>query len=207
MIKLGTSGIANMLSRHCGTQICKKMMSLLPKDGAKKLKNGSLLGMWGTKKAAIPSTITPTQPVVNQPLDRLQDSGAAGDTASLSPGPTIPQFKSAFLNKFHAIICNLPDSVPLGTDNDKLSVFSQDPANFDQQDVSSEDLWEVVLNGTLKEYLGWGTEDQIITFIRRGQKGMDGMLSFVAYFIETRGVPEGLFEGKLAHILAKAEEL
>jgi hypothetical protein len=43
--------------------------------------------------------------------------------------------------------------------------------------------------------------------VRRGEKGMDGMMHFVKYFINERGVSEALFEGKLNRLLDAADKM
>lgn len=43
--------------------------------------------------------------------------------------------------------------------------------------------------------------------VRRGKNGMDGVLEFARYFIEERGVSEGLFEGKFSGLLDALEKM
>jgi hypothetical protein len=52
-----------------------------------------------------------------------------------------------------------------------------------------------------------GTEEDMDKVIRRGRKGLDGLANFVKYFVVKRGVSMGLFEGKLAHLMSKLEEM
>ena len=59
----------------------------------------------------------------------------------------------------------------------------------------------MTLNGVLKSTLGWGTEGNTDEVIRRGRWGLDGLVNFAAYFVEERGVSEGLFEGKLSNLV------
>lgn len=43
--------------------------------------------------------------------------------------------------------------------------------------------------------------------IRRGPKGLDGLLNFVKYFIVKHGVSEGLFKGKLSYLMSALEKM
>lgn len=119
----------------------------------------------------------------------------------LPPPPPVSDATSpstpAFLSKLRSLITALPSSVPIATADGPLASFAADPASFDDPSLASEDLWEEVLNTTMKAGLGWGTELNAGGLIQRGEWGMDGLLRFVEYFVTTRGVPVGLFEGKL----------
>ena len=42
--------------------------------------------------------------------------------------------------------------------------------------------------------------------VRRGQWGLDGLVVFVTYFVENRGVSQALFEGKLSNLMTALKE-
>jgi hypothetical protein len=119
----------------------------------------------------------------------------------------IQKTENKFIKKFEEIVKSLPESVPIGSRNDKLAAFNIEPALLDDPETDANDLWEVVINGFLKEHLGWGKQVDMVELIRRGEQGMDGVLRFAKYFIEKRGVSVDLFEGKLSHLLGAAESL
>jgi hypothetical protein len=73
--------------------------------------------------------------------------------------------------------------------------------------LDADELWENLLNGMMKSAFGWGNEGNMEEIIRRGRKGLDGLLNFVKYFIVKRGVSEGLFEGKLAYLMSALENM
>ncbi|KAF6746501.1 hypothetical protein DFP72DRAFT_823118 [Ephemerocybe angulata] len=129
----------------------------------------------------------------------------------LPPPPPVSDATSpstpAFLSKLRSLITALPSSVPIATADGPLASFAADPASFDDPSLASEDLWEEVLNTTMKAGLGWGTELNAGGLIQRGEWGMDGLLRFVEYFVTTRGVPVGLFEGKLDRLVSEMEKL
>jgi hypothetical protein len=112
-----------------------------------------------------------------------------------------------FIKRFEEVVESLPESIPIGSGNDKLAAFAIEPALLDDPKIDANDLWEVVINGFLKEHLGWGEEADMGELIRRGEQGMDGVLRFSKYFIEKRGVSADLFKGKLSHLLGAAEAL
>jgi hypothetical protein len=95
----------------------------------------------------------------------------------------------------------------VGRSDDRLAAFGWAPELFDDPNIKSKDLWEERLNGFMKDHLGWGTEDNTTDLVHRGIMGMDGVLNFMRYFVEKRGVHVSLFEGKLAHLLLAAEDL
>ena len=121
--------------------------------------------------------------------------------------PEIQKTENEFIKRFEKIVKSLPESVPIGSRNDKLAAFNIEPALLDNPETDAGDLWEVVINGFLKEHLGWGEQVNMGELIRRGEQGMDGVLRFAKYFIEKRGVSVDLFEGKLSHLLGSAESL
>jgi len=50
-------------------------------------------------------------------------------------------------------------------------------------------------------------EEDLDLIIQRGEKGLDGLANFVEYFVVKRGVKEGLFEGKLSHLMTALQTL
>ncbi len=110
------------------------------------------------------------------------------------------------MRKLKLIADSIPLDIPEATTGDRLAQFS-DPAALDRPEVASEDLWEEVLNPFLKGVLGWGADEEIDQAIRRGPLGFSGLVDFVGYFTETRGVDEALFEGKLSYLLECATKL
>ena len=111
-----------------------------------------------------------------------------------------------FLEKLFNIVRLLPDMIPEATEYDKLAVFGGNPQDFDNPDLSADDLWEEVLNKVLKLALGWGEEVNMDDVIRRGRKGLDGLTNFVKFFVVKCGVHMSLFEGKLAWLVMTLQQ-
>jgi len=88
-------------------------------------------------------------------------------------------------------------------ETDKLAIFGSDPKTFYDPAANADELWEMGLNSMLKTTLGWGLEHEgdMDEIIKRGKWRLDGLLNFVRYFVEERGVSEGLFEGKLGLLM------
>ncbi|KAJ2922530.1 hypothetical protein H1R20_g14566, partial [Candolleomyces eurysporus] len=87
--------------------------------------------------------------------------------------------EDSLLHKLYQLARDLPDTVPLGVDSDPLAIFSGDPANADDPGLDADDLWEEIVNTTMKKALGWGEEHDMRNIIRRGDKGVDGLLDFL----------------------------
>lgn len=85
---------------------------------------------------------------------------------------------------------------------DPLACFDVDPVAFDNQSISADDLWEEVINGMMKNGLGWGTELDVPSLLNTNGSGLMGLVRFVEYFVVKRKVDEGLFEGKLTHLMS-----
>ena len=79
---------------------------------------------------------------------------------------------------------SLPHNIPEALQFDTLSVFRGNPKDFNDASLSADDLWETGLNGILKTMLGWGKEGNMDQIMHRGKWGLDGLVDFVAYFIE-----------------------
>ena len=82
----------------------------------------------------------------------------------------------------------LPHTIPEASDDNKLAEFGQDPANFDNKMLNQDDLWEEEINPHLKQVLGWGTEGNMEDLIWRGRKDVEGLATYVKYFVEDHGV-------------------
>ena len=85
---------------------------------------------------------------------------------------------------------------------DPLACCDVDPAGYDNKEISADELWEEVLNQAMKNGLGWGTSLDVPALLETDGRGIMGLVRFVEYFVEKRGVSEALFEGKLNHLMS-----
>jgi hypothetical protein len=90
-----------------------------------------------------------------------------------APALGIQKTGNEFIKRFEEIVKSLPENVPISSRNDKLAAFNVEPALIDDPETDVNDLWEVVINGFLKEHLGWGEQVDMVELIRRGEQGME----------------------------------
>jgi hypothetical protein len=188
-----------MHKTHRNSQNCRNTIAKKQKD-IKKLKNGTLDGFLRPRPTFVASTVQPI------PLIRGFPVQVAGEGALPSAVVSVAK-ESELLRRIQKIVKNLPDSVPIASSQDRLAVFSHDPRLLAGTTKNGDDLWEDTLNSFLKEALGWGGEEDVEVMVRHGEKGMDGIMRFVRYFINERGVSEALFEGKLNRLLDAADKM
>ena len=186
-IHCGSVGIANLEKNHCGKKTCIKARQKHEKE-QQAAKRPNLLTFFNKPKASlVPSTIPHSAPI--QGLH------------------SAPVAASGFLEKLHHLIESLLNTILEASDDNKLAIFEGNPMDFDDPTLDADSLWETVLNAQLKSVLGWGMEEDLDLIIWRGEKGLDGLANFVEYFVVKRGVKEGLFEGKLSHLMTALQTL
>ncbi|KAF9554821.1 hypothetical protein CPC08DRAFT_712560 [Agrocybe pediades] len=89
----------------------------------------------------------------------------------------------SFLEKFEKQIQSLPSSIRDGTETDALAFFSGNPAASDVEGLDGDELWETVLNQTVKSGLGWGEKFDMHDLISRGKFGLYGLFNRVKHII------------------------
>ena len=151
----------------------------------------------------MPSTIGSPAPVhsyMSRPtlaMDTIPTNLLQGVSSKPVSEPAINNFIQTLQN----LVKNLAESIPEALESGRLAIFGGSPKEFDDPTLDADDLWETMLNGTLKSALGWGTEESMDEVIQRGKWGLDGLVNFATYFVNERGVSEGLFKGKLANLM------
>ncbi|KAF8148808.1 hypothetical protein B0H34DRAFT_679492 [Crassisporium funariophilum] len=206
-----SNGIITSASRKSAFQKAKAKRD----KEAKKKKITSIFTFLKPKPKPILSTIHHSKPIHSQRLP-LTGSTIIPTQSTAFPTPLAaalasisdpPPRSSGLLAKLQHLIENLPETIPEGTQDDKLAYFAGDPVDFDNPSLNADELWEESLNSHLKSVFGCGAEDDIKNLIRRGSYGLDGLANFVKYFVATRGINEALFEGKLLHLMNELEEI
>jgi hypothetical protein len=218
-VNCGTVGISNLTKRHRGKKKCLELKSRRDKK-EKGMVQGTLLTFMKPKPTLVPPTVAGTSLIHS---NKIPTSFLTGDSDTplewdfedrddygqahlvLEEGPI--NGGSQFVKKLEVLVKQIPESIPEGSENDILAPFGDNPRNQDVSGLDGDELWEENLNRFLKEILGWGNEDRMDEVIRRGKNGMDGVLEFARYFIEERGVSEGLFEGKFSRMLDALEKM
>ncbi|KAG6904704.1 hypothetical protein DXG01_007798 [Tephrocybe rancida] len=202
-INCGTAGLANLNRQHHGTKTCREAAQKrdrLQKQG----KNRSILSFLQKRPTPVPATVTPAAVLHSQWLEpqpaahiEIQDSPTLKSAGNIT----------VVIHQLRDLIVLLPNTVPEAKADDILAIFGGEPASFDDPGLPSEDIWQEMMNPTLKRVLGWGTEMDLVPVIKRGPLGMDGFLAFIEYFVTVRKVPEFLVEGKLGHLIQTLEKL
>lgn len=207
-VHCGPGGFPNLEKRHLGTKTCTEYMN--QKD-QKKTRNASILSFYKPKTSVIdrvpPTTTAPTRiGGVNQGLAELLPGISMPIHVPVPEAPT----KSAITpskdikdisDRLRTLINSLPPVLGAQVQPDPLAMFNVMPESIDNPQISSEDLWEDVLNGMFKAGLGWGTSLDVKAVSQYGRAGLNGMANFVEYFVRKRGMSEALIEGKLAHLM------
>ncbi|KAF8989333.1 hypothetical protein BDQ17DRAFT_1220945, partial [Cyathus striatus] len=173
-------GIRNLTENHVGSEACVAAKA--------KKKDGSLLSFFSKPKAKlVPTTVTGPTIIANLPLPpSIEEPHALAPRVHclVEQHVDINTVETVdFLKKFFNAITSLPNSIKEATEDDALALFAQNPANHDDPRITSDMLWEEKLNGLLKSVIGWGVDDDIDHLIWWGKMGLDGLASFVQYFI------------------------
>ncbi|KAJ7592440.1 hypothetical protein C8J56DRAFT_1161638 [Mycena floridula] len=197
---LGPGGVANILKRHVLTAACKQERA---KHDASLSQHG-IQGFLKRQGPKVASTVTPPLPLP-QGLSTVIMNAARNAAASLPdsssqcvsilPEPILPKF----LQKLAALTARLPDTVPEATSSDALADFCALPEGPE----TGDELWEETVNRMLHRVFQGTSFEGIQTIIRRGEKGMDGFIRFVAHATGVRGIPEMLFHQQV-DILTRA---
>ena len=104
----------------------------------------------------MPSTISSAPLVQSYALPQETALGSA--TTPKDKSITQPRVVNPFLEKLNNLAKSLPDIIPVASTGDVLAEFGQDPASFNNEASSMDNLWEDEINPQLKRVLGWGTE-------------------------------------------------
>ena len=181
------------------------------KDLEKK-KKGLILAFLKPRAATVASTIAKPAPIHSHKLPQSPTKSPCAIHANLQPEEELDEITihrpitNNFVKRLWTLVNGLPESIPEGSKFDKLAYFACDPKNFNDPTVDADELWEMGLNNTLKSVFSWGSEQNMDDIIQRGKWGLDGLVKFVTYFIEERGMSEGLFEGKLEFLMKELEK-
>ncbi|KAJ7814764.1 hypothetical protein B0H14DRAFT_3746965 [Mycena olivaceomarginata] len=199
-VHCGPSGIQNLLKRHRGKGPCKEAQA---KKAKKSLKDSQISAFFRPKPTPIPSTVvapapvrvfakSAPAPVVPLPLNRSRPFSE----------PPRPRFTpGSLLGRLEAAIKILPPTVQEATDSDALAAFGRDPSQYVDAEVPALEVFEH-LNPIFHTTLGWAMPvEETAQLLRRGVMGVDGLLRFIAYFVEERGVREQDFAAKIEQII------
>ncbi|TDL20018.1 hypothetical protein BD410DRAFT_899810 [Rickenella mellea] len=97
--------------------------------------------------------------------------------------------------RLRSLAASLPASVPVGTRDDVLALFSGNPREL-ASGCTGDDAWEAI-DPVLNRVIGFGkTSPELVPIIRRGPLGIDGLCSWLEICINELGINSALLEGK-----------
>ncbi|KAJ7576654.1 hypothetical protein C8J56DRAFT_799797, partial [Mycena floridula] len=196
----------NLIARHLNKKICDDAKIKLDKSKSKQL---GLARYLAPKAPHVPSTVAAPRALPLQSTSAAEISShllsssftrpVIGEKSIAGPGS---EYLSAhlpkFLRKLQNLVGRLPDSIPEGTLNVGLGIYGGKPENrVTDVNLSSDDLWEEIVNPLLHQVFWNKPVENIIPLISRGEYGMDGFITFVTYFV-SRGISELLFHQQIS---------
>ena len=102
---------------------------------------------------------------------------------------------TALLSRLYALTANLPQSIPIGSQNEPFGCFAVNPQDLI---LPGQDAWEDVIDPTFNRVIGFGkSTPEIAALIRRGEYGMDGFFNWTMLCIEHLGILTSLLETRL----------
>ncbi|KAH6885601.1 hypothetical protein BKA70DRAFT_1377423 [Coprinopsis sp. MPI-PUGE-AT-0042] len=198
VVLLGHGGLRNYRTQHRGNKKCQvqEKKRKLTETQPKPRKDGSISSFFAPKAQAtaakVASLFRKSPPPARSATLSSESSAAAAEP---------------LLARLRHLVNQLPATIPEGTDDNVLAAFAGDPSKKDAPDIPSIEIWEHWLNKFMKEHLGWAGDVDSSAIIRRGEKGVTGLLRFVEYFVIKREVDASLFEGKLTLLMDAMEKL
>lgn len=142
---------------------------------------------------ASPSFVVPRAPVRTSVPQQLSLNTPHSSSSTASPPSVIACPKALqLLADARSQAARLPCTIPEGVDGDILAQFAVEPPV-----LNAEDAWEI-LDPKLNLILGYGTTPtQVVESLRRGRKGIEGLLTYIEGFVWKSGVVGALLEGKM----------
>ncbi|KAF9037331.1 hypothetical protein BDZ89DRAFT_946145, partial [Hymenopellis radicata] len=231
-VKMGPGGAKNIILTHVNTKNCiKNKEKRLKKEGDAR-KHGRQQGLTAFLKPRapkIPAQVTAPTRTSSQPSGPSFDTRLAPlplSPARISPPalsiPSPQSLPPPNQNSVQTVLARAPTSKLLlalqkkisrvdpasipATESgyDPLAPFGGDPSAYANPEARGDDLWEDGLNKHVHATFGWGMDvEEAKGLIQNGTEGVNGVLEFMRYFIEERGVSEGLFKEKI-ELLIKA---
>ncbi|KAJ6527860.1 hypothetical protein DFH09DRAFT_1327969 [Mycena vulgaris] len=209
-VHCGTGGVGNLRKRHMGSKPCLAAQAKKLTTQNKQFHDSKISGWLVPKPVRVPTTVAapaPIQVIAAYAPRKLIPPSHSRDSPPPTASLNARSASSSLLTQLEAAIQTVPSTVPEATDGDVLAASSQDPAHYVDPDVPAIEIFEN-LNSILHTTLGWAMPvEETAGLLRRGAKGLDGLLRFFRYFVEDRGVREQDFGSKIQQILRAIEFL
>ena len=212
MIPVGYAGPAG-LAQHQGKKKCRTTCKQNQKD--KKKVNIRTLFDVGMKKTSViaSSSTTPLPagsinqhipPIIVCPTDVNHDHSYSDDLLDdlLNPHENTSRCQGCIfgwdlLRQLKDAERTMGSNIPIGQQGDEIAAYGKASAMAQCLNIPNDEVWEVV-NPGLDRLLCFGRAlDDIQSIIRRGPLGVLGLLEYLTYLVEERGIGGGLIEGKV----------
>lgn len=200
-IGVGRGGIRNYDAQHYNSKQCAENRAKTQRKMKRKTGMRTLETFYSKKIAspvvssmvASPSFVVPRAPVRTSVPQQLSLNTPHSSSSTASPPSVIACPKALqLLADARSQAARLPCTIPEGVDGDILAQFAVEPPVLD-----AEDAWEI-LDPKLNLILGYGTTPtQVVESLRRGRKGIEGLLTYIEGFVRKSGVVGALLEGKM----------
>jgi hypothetical protein len=213
MIPVGYAGPIG-LAQHQGRKKCMATCERKQKEKKKgKIRTLFEVGVKKTSDIASSSTTTPLPssinhhipPIIVHPTDVLnRDHSHSEDLLVLHPHENTGTSRRQGCNFALDLLRQLKDAertmgsnIPVGQQGDEIAAYGKVSAMAQCLNIPNDEVWEVV-NPGLDRLLGFGRAlDDIQSIVRRGPLGVLGLLEYLTYLVEEKGVDGGLIEGKI----------
>jgi hypothetical protein len=146
-----------------------------------------------------PPSLTAQSPEFHAKSPPLLASGSMSSQLHALPSNDDDQMNAAaLLKRLRKVALTLPSSVAEGTLEDKIAFFGSTPP---QCNPNYEDQSKYVA-AKLDEFVGWGISDEeVVTFVRRGRLGMEGICVWLSHFIVCYNVGRKILESRLSRFV------
>ncbi|KAF6747088.1 hypothetical protein DFP72DRAFT_1075733 [Ephemerocybe angulata] len=216
----GTGGPKNILKTHVGSENCvKRGGTIKNKESVQKssafFKN--FFTVPSTKKKTVPTTATAPKIIPSHVApklhwntlndSRMPDSAVATEPTHIAtPSSIQTNTNPTMRNTLAHLASRLPAPSLDATPNPFLAEFDIPPASYDNPSLSADDLWEESLNKLLHGAFGWGEgpyQEQMVGLV---PERVLGVVRFVEYFVDVRGLSEALFEARMSRLIESIEK-
>ncbi|KAJ6481266.1 hypothetical protein C8R47DRAFT_1284367, partial [Mycena vitilis] len=213
LLGCGTAGIMNLVKTHYLQPCCVTAKVKWDKERAQP-KNSTMTSFFSkapAKRQLVPSTVqapalVTSGSIVSKNPTKITPKTLA--TPSLSTSESASGSSTVrLLNQLTALVDRLPAAVEAADDTNPLSAFSADPASYVSALTKPGDLWEE-LNPIFHRAFDYSIgPETVVTMIQRGALGVDGLLSFLKYFVGERGLEGGMVDRKIEQVIEAVQSV
>lgn len=198
-IKVGAAGAGN-IARHRNSEKCNKNKRKKKAESSQK-KISFFPAFSQPKPVAVPSLVSaPSASTSATPISAAPKQAAAipHTPISRSAQQGDSALEKTLLKNFQKQILRLPADIPEADDSHELAQFSGDISQMMIIDESEDawEMWDPILNRLLQR-----PKEELRALVRRGEKGLLALHRLLEALVQSHGVSEALFEGKVGRLM------